>query len=142
MIEFININLDVSNITSDTSTKIEIPKPAGVKALSTNNTTLDLKVTDVSTQPVEFPINVTGINVPDGLVAQTIDEDNGTVIVEVQGAKSVIDSITASDITAYVDLKDKEPGEYELEVKVNGSNPLANKKKKKTKVKVKLVKAK
>ena len=141
-IEFININLDVSNITSDTSTKIEIPKPAGVKALSTNNTTLDLKVTDVSTQPVEFPINVTGINVPDGLVAQTIDEDNGTVIVEVQGAKSVIDSITASDITAYVDLKDKEPGEYEVDVKVNGSNPLATYVAKKTKVKVKITKSK
>ena len=141
-IDSIDISLDVSNITSDTSAKVEIPKPTGVKSMSTNSTTLDLTVTDVSNQPSEFSINLTGINVGEGLVAQPIDEDNGIIVVEVQGAKSVIDSITASDITAYVDLKDKEPGEYELDVKVNGSNPLATYVAKKTKVKVKVLKSK
>ena len=58
------------------------------------------------------------------------------------GAKSVLENITASDITAYVDLKDKEVGEYELEVQVNGSNPLATYIPKKTKVKVKVTKSK
>ena len=141
-IDSIDISLDVSNITSDTSMKVEIPKPNGVKSMSLNSTNIELKVTDVSTEPVEFPINITGINVGDGLVAQPIDEDNGIIVVEVQGAKSVIDSITASDITAYVDLKDKEPGEYEVDVKVNGSNPLATYVAKKTKVKVKITKSK
>ena len=141
-IDSIDISLDISNITSDTSIKVEIPKPNGVKSLSTNSTTIDLKVTDVSTEPTEYSINLTGINVGDGLVAQPIDEDNGIIIVEVQGAKSVLDNITSSDITAYVDLKDKEPGEYELEVKVNGSNPLATYIPKKTKVKVKVTKSK
>lgn len=141
-IDSIDISLDVSNITSDTSAKVEIPKPNGVKSLSANSTTLDLKVTDVSTEPSEYSINLTGINIGDGLVAQPINEDNGIIIVEVQGAKSVIDSISASDITAYVDLKDKEPGEYELDVKVNGSNPLATYVPKKTKVKIKVTKSK
>ena len=141
-IESIDIPVDISNITQDTSIKVEIPKPNGVKTMSTNSTTLDLKVTDVSTEPTEYSINLTGINVKDGLVAQPIDEDNGIIIVEVQGAKSVLDNITASDITAYVDLKDKEPGEYELDVNVNGSNPLATYIPKKTKVKVKVTKSK
>lgn len=141
-IDSIDISLDVTNITSDTSAKVDIPKPAGVKSMSANSTNIELKVTDVSTEPSEFSINLTGINVTDGLVAQPIDEDNGIIVVEVQGAKSVIDSITANDITAYVDLKDKEPGEYELEVKVNGSNPLATYIAKKTKVKVKVTKSK
>ena len=141
-IESIDIPVDISNITQDTSIKVEIPKPNGVKTMSTNSTTLDLKVTDVSTEPTEYSINLTGINVKDGLVAQPIDEDNGIIIVEVQGAKSVLDNITASDITVYVDLKDKEPGEYELDVNVNGSNPLATYIPKKTKVKVKVTKSK
>lgn len=141
-IDSIDINLDISNITTDTSTKVEIPKPSGVKSLSKNNTTIDLKVTDVSTEPIEFSINLTGINVKDGLVAQPIDEDNGLIVVEVQGAKSVLDTISSSDVTAYVDLMDKEPGEYELEVKVNGSNPLATYIAKKKKVKVKVTNAK
>ena len=141
-IDSIDISLDISNITSDTNIKVEIPKPNGVKSLSLNSTTLNLKVTDVSTEPTEYSINLTGINVGDGLVAQPIDEDNGIIIVEVQGAKTVLDNITSSDITAYVDLKDKEVGEYELEVKVNGSNPLATYIPKKTKVKVKVTKSK
>ena len=141
-IDHIDISLDVSNVTSDTSLKVEIPKPNGVKSMSSNSTNLELKVTDVSTEPVEYSINLTGINVADGLVAQPVDEDNGVIVVEVQGAKSVIDSISASDITAYVDLKDKEPGEYELEVHVTGSNPLATYVAKKTKVKVKVIKSK
>lgn len=141
-IDNIDISLDVSNVTSDTSLKVEIPKPNGVKSISTNSTTLELKVTDVSTEPKEFSINLTGINVKDGLVAQPINEDNGIIVVEVQGAKNVIDNITASDITAYVDLKDKEPGEYELDVNVIGSNPLATYVAKKTKVKVKVTNSK
>ncbi len=137
-IDSIDIGYDISNITSDTSVKVEIPKPNGVKTMSSNSTTLDLKVTDVSSTPAEFSINLTGVNLDDGLVAQPIDEDNGVIVVEVQGAKSVIDNITASEITAYVDLKDKGPGEYELDVKVTGSNPLATYVAKKTKVKVKV----
>ena len=141
-IDNIDISLDVSNVTSDTSLKVEIPKPNGVKSISTNSTTLEIKVTDVSTEPKEFSINLTGINVKDGLVAQPINEDNGIIVVEVQGAKNVIDNITSGDITAYVDLKDKEPGEYELDVNVVGSNPLATYIAKKTKVKVKVTNSK
>ncbi|MBQ9318133.1 MAG: hypothetical protein IJR82_00680 [Bacilli bacterium] len=139
-IDSIDIGVDVSNITSDTSIKVEIPKPNGVKSMSNNSTTLDLKVTDVSSTPAEFSINLTGINLGDGLVAQPIDEDNGVIVVEVQGAKTVIDEITSNEITAYVDLKDKGPGEYELDVNVTGSNPLANYVAKKTKVKIRVTK--
>lgn len=141
-IDSIDLSVDVSNITSDTSMKVEIPKPAGIKSISSNSTTLDLKVTDVSSKPTEFTVNLTGINVGEGLVAQPVDEDNGIIVVEVQGAEAVIDSITASDITAYVDLKDKTEGEYEVDVKVSGSNPLATYVAKKTKVKVKVTKSK
>lgn len=141
-IDSIDIGIDISNITSDTSVKVEISKPSGVKSISSNSTTLELKVTDTSSEPAEYSINITGINLGDGLVAQPIDEDNGIIVVEVQGAQSVIENITANDITAYVDLKDKQPGEHELEVQVVGSNPLATYVAKKTKVKIKITKTK
>lgn len=140
-IDSIDIEVDVSNLVSDTNLKVEIPKPSGVKAMSVNSTNLDLKVTDVSSHPAEFSVNLTGINVADGLVAQPVNEDNGVIVVEVQGAKSVIDNISASDIVAYVDLKGYTEGEYEVDVKVNGSNPLAKYVAKKTKVKVKVIKS-
>ena len=141
-IDSIDIAVDISNINSDTSLKVDIPKPSGIKSMSVNSSTLDLKVTDVSAKPVEFSVTLTGINVAEGLVAQPVNEDNGLITVEVQGAKSVIDSITASDITAYVDLKDYTEGEYEVDVKISGSNPLATYVAKKTKVKIKITKSK
>ena len=140
-IDSIDIEVDVSNLSSDTNLKVEIPKPSGVKTMNINSTTIDLKVTDVASTPVEYNVNLTGINVADGLVAQPINEDNGVIVVEVQGAKSVIDNIGANDITAYVDLKGYTEGEYEVDVKVTGSNPLAKYVAKKTKVKVKIIKS-
>lgn len=141
-IDSIDLSVDISNITSDTNVKVEIPKPSGVKTMSTSSTTLELKVTDVATTPVEYSITLTGINVGEGLVAQPVNEDNGLIIVEVQGAKSVIENITASDIKAYVDLKNYTEGEYDVDVQVSGSNPLATYVAKKTKVRVKITKSK
>ena len=86
-------------------------------------------------------VNITGINVPEGMVAQPIDENNGVIEVEVKGAKSVIESIQATDITAYVDLAGLKEGEHELNVKVKGTNPLATYVAKKTKVKIKLTRS-
>lgn len=141
-IDDIDIEVDVSSINNDTSLDIDIPKPSGVKSMSINTIKVKLSVTDVSSKSNVHSINITGINVPDGMVAQPIDEDNGVIEVEVKGAKDVIDSITASDITAYVDLKDLPEGQHELSVKVKGTNSLASYIPKKTKVKINLTKTK
>ena len=124
-INSLDVNVDVSNLTSDTSFKAEIKKPNGIKTLSTNYVTVNLTVTDASADPIKFSVPLTGINVGDGLIAQPIDSDNGFITVEVQGASSVLSSIDESDITAYVDLSGLGEGTYTKEVVVKGSNPLA-----------------
>ena len=57
-------------------------------------------------------------------ISQPIDDDNGFIVVEVQGAASVISSINQNDITAYVDLKGLEKGRYTKPIIVKGTNPL------------------
>lgn len=141
-IDDIDIEVDVSSVNSDTSLDIDIPKPSGVKSMSIDTIKVKLSVTDVASKSNVYSINITGINVPDGMVAQPIDEDNGVIEVEVKGAQDVIDSITASDITAYVDLKGLSEGQHELAVKVKGTNSLATYIPKKTKVKINLTKTK
>ena len=121
----IDVLVDVSNLTGDTSFKIEIKKPSGVKSVSVNYVTVNLSVTDASSEPVKFNIPLTGINVGEGLIAQPIDNDNGFITVEVQGASSVLSSIDESDIKAYVDLNGLTEGEYTKKVIVKGTNPLA-----------------
>lgn len=131
-IESVDVVVDISKISNDTTFKAEIKKPNGVKTLSDNYVTVTLSVTDSSSEPVRFNIPLTGINVGPGLIAQPVDADNAFITVEAQGASSVLSSIDESDITVYVDLEGLEAGTYTREVIVKGSNPLATYKAKRT----------
>ena len=139
-ISAVDIKVDVSKLSSDTELDVDIPKPSGVKSLSQNSVKVKIYVTDVATKSNVYSVNITGINTPEGMVAQPVDEANGVIDVEVKGAQSVIDSVQASDITAYVDLKGLSEGTHELNVSVKGTNPLVTYVAKKTKVKVNLTK--
>ncbi len=121
----IDVKVDVSEIKEDSSFKVEIKKPAGVKSISENYVTVSLSITDSSSEPVEFEIALTGMNVGKGLIAQPLDDDNGFITVEVQGASDVLSSIDKSDIMVYVDLEGLTEGTYTKEIIVKGSNPLA-----------------
>lgn len=136
----LDVIVDVSNLTSDTSFKAEIKKPNGVKSVSVNYVTVELTITDSSSEPIKFSIPLTGMNVGEGLIAQPIDNDNGFITVEIQGASSVLSSIDESDITAYVDLKGLSEGKYTKEVIVKGTNPLAIYKAKRTEATVEIIK--
>jgi len=124
-IKGIDVEVDVSDIKEDSTFKVEIKKPTGVKSISTNYVTVSLNITDSSSEPVKFDIALTGMNVGEGLIAQPLDNDNGFITVEVQGASSVLSSIDKSDIMVYVDLEGLTEGTYTKEIIVKGSNPLA-----------------
>ena len=59
--------------------------------------------------------------------------------VNVKGVESVLNNLQAEDITAYIDLKDYKPGEYEVEVKVEGTDPKVQYLSKTKKVKIRVV---
>ena len=139
-INSLDVIVDVSNLSSDSNFKAEIKKPTGIKSVSVSHVTVNIKVTDSSSEPVKFSIPLDGINVGEGLSAQPIDNENGFITVEVQGASSVLSSIDESDITVYVDLQGLSEGEYTKEVIVKGSNPLAIYKAKRTEATVVITK--
>ena len=139
-INSLDVKVDVSNLSDNTSFKAEIKKPSGVKSVSVNYVTVDLQVTDSSSEPVKFSIPLDAINVGEGLTPQPIDNENGFITVEVQGASSVISSIDESDITVYVDLEGLSEGRYTKEIFVKGSNPLAIYKVKRTEATIDLIK--
>ena len=121
----IDVLVDVSDIKEDSSFRVEVKKPTGVKSISDEYITVDLSVTDSSSQPIELQIALTGINIGEGLIAQPVDDENGFITVEVQGASSVLSSIDKSDITVFVDLQGLTEGTYTKKIIVKGSNPLA-----------------
>ena len=139
-INSLDVPVDISNITEDTSFKAEIPKPSGIKSMSLNYVTVNLSITDTSSEPVKFSIPLTGMNVGEGLTAQPVDNENGFITVEVQGAASILSNISESDITVYVDLTGLGEGTYTKEVIVKGSNPLVTYKAKKNEATVVITK--
>lgn len=141
-IDSLDVKVDVSNLTSDTSFKVEIKAPKGVKSISVNYVTVSIVITDSSSEPVKFSVPLTAINVGEGLIANPVDNDNGFITVEVQGASSVLSSIEQSDITAYVDLEGLSEGTYTRKVVVKGTNPLVIYKAKRTEASVKISKKK
>lgn len=132
-INSIDVKVDVDDLSSDTSFEVEINKPSGVKTLSTNSITVSINVTDSSSEPIKFSIPLDGINLEEGLIAQPIDNENGFITVEVQGASSVLSSIDESDISVYVDLSGCEADKTcTRKIIVKGTNPLAIYKAKRT----------
>ena len=138
-INSLDVKVDVSNLTDDTTFKTEIKKPSGVKSISTNYITVDISITDSSSEPIKFSIPLDGMNLAEGLTAQPIDNENGFITVEVQGASSVLSSIDESDISVYVDLKDLGVGRYTKPIIVKGSNPLVIYKVKRTEATVDII---
>ena len=65
------------------------------------------------------------MNVGDGLIAQPLDDENGFITVEVQGADSILSSIDKTDIIVYVDLEGLTEGTYTRPIIVKGTEPLA-----------------
>ena len=102
---------------------MEIPKPIGVRSVSVTNVTVNVTLDAVSSRDINN-VTVNMKNVADGLRANAKDSGAASVTVNLKGVKSVIDAIRASDITASVDLTGlTEPGEYEVEVQVEGTDP-------------------
>ena len=46
------------------------------KSMSLNYVTVNLSITDTSSEPVKFSIPLTGMNVGEGLTAQPVDNEN------------------------------------------------------------------
>ena len=132
-LEYIPVEIDVSNLSASVDKKMEIVKPAGVNSLSVNNITIKITIANSSNRDVEkVPVNAR--NVGDGLAVNITP--SAFITVAVSGVEDVINKLEASDITAYVDCNGLKEGEYDLDVKVEGGDLKASYTPKTLKVKV------
>ena len=132
-LEYMPVEIDVSNLSASVDKKMEIVKPAGVNSLSVNNITIKITIANSSNRDVEkVPVNAR--NVGDGLAVNITP--SAFITVAVSGVEDVINKLEASDITAYVDCNGLKEGEYDLDVKVEGGDLKASYTPKTLKVKV------
>lgn len=120
-IENIEVNIDVNGLNSDKTYQTSIEKPLGVRSVSEKNVTI--KVTMEKETSKEFNgIAIEFQNLGTDLKVFGKSENDTKVNVVVKGTSSLLNSLTAEDIKAYVDLTDMTEGEWEVPVKVTGND--------------------
>lgn len=140
-LKYIEVEVNVNDIKNDQQYKLEINKPSGVRFMSSSTVTVNLTL-DASADRELSNVGLIWKNLDETKYiakAGSIDDTNVTVILK--GVANVIDNIQASDVTAYVDLAGYKEGEYEVEVKVEGTDTRVEYVAKTKKVKVKIIKS-
>ena len=115
-IEKITVEVDVSNLTKDTTVSQDITLPTGITSSTVSTVSVDVKLGAATTRTItSVPINYKN-NVHNYKATQ---ENNITTMdVEVFGTQDNISKITANDIYLYIDMSTAEPGLHEFEVMV------------------------
>lgn len=138
-LQYIPLKVDVENLSSNHQYKLELAKPVGVTIMSVNNVTVNITLEKSSERKLNN-VNIEYKNLNDNYTVQGASEDDISVDVNLTGVKSVIEKITAEDISAYLDLKGYGEGEFEVEVQVEGSDNRIQYVSMTKKVKIKIVK--
>lgn len=137
-LKYIPVEIDVSDLKEDREYKLELSKPVGVRSMSVNNVTVTVKLSSVSNKTLDN-IGIEPRNLDENLKVQALDASSSLVSVTLTGVSSVVDTITADDVTAYIDLSGYTVGTYEVDVQVEGSDVRVQYKAKTKKVKIKIV---
>ena len=137
-LEYVPVEVDVDGLKEDREYKLELDKPKGVKSMSVNNVTAQITLGNSTDKDINN-VNIDVRNLDDRYSVQGLSQNDIQVTVNVKGVESVLNNLTAEDITAYIDLKDFEPGEYEVEVKVEGTDSRVQYLSKTKKVKIRVV---
>ena len=120
-LNYIPVEVDVNNLSENTQYKLEISKPVGVKSMSINNITVDISLDGVSDRDINN-VAIETRNLASDLKATAVSSTDSAVDVNIKGVSSVINSITADSINAYVDLSGYGEGEHEVDVTVEGND--------------------
>lgn len=120
-IEYLPVYVNVDGLSEDTQFKVDLDKPAGVKYMSVNNVTVDVKLSsDISNINIEN-VGISQINLGSNYGVTPVDIDSVTV--KLKGVTDIVNDITASDINVYVDLKGLGVGTHEVSIIVTGNDP-------------------
>ena len=133
----VQVKIDVSDIKGSKKYTKTIKKPTGIREISSKTVTVEISIDDEASTEVSG-VRLSYINLGSNYTVQATESSTTEIPVILKGVKSVIENITATDIEAYVDLKDLGVGEHEVEVKVKGNDSKITYTPKITKVKIQI----
>jgi len=138
-LNYIPVKIDVSSLKENRKYTVQLENPVGIKHMSISTLTVDVTLDAVSDKDIDN-VSIEYRNLGSGYIVQGLSASDIAVTVSIKGVSSVIDSITAGDIVAYLDLAGYGEGEHEVDVHVEGSDVKVQYQSKTKKVKVRIVK--
>lgn len=121
-INYIEIEVDVTNLSEDKVYQKVINKPAGARSISDTSVTITVTMEEETSRDFEN-ITVVTEGLAENLKASAASESDAKVTVSVKGVASLLESLEPSTIKAYVDLSNiNETGTYAVPVYVTGED--------------------
>lgn len=120
-IDYIPVEIDVSNLKEPKEYKTEITKPTGIKYMDVNNISIKLTLGTVSTRELE-KVNIDVRNLDDAYKVSGLTADDIMVTVSLKGVEEVINQITNDDVSVYIDLAGYGEGQFDVDVYVEGKD--------------------
>ena len=121
-LNFIEVEIDVTNLSEDKVYQKVINKPAGSRSISDTSVTITVTMEQETSKDFDN-VSIETENLDPKFIAQGASQNDANVTVTVKGVKSLLDSLETTNIKAYIDLKEiTEPGTYSVPVYVTGTD--------------------
>lgn len=120
-IDYIPVEIDVTNLKEAKEYRTEIIKPTGIKYMDVNSVTIKVTLGTVSTREIE-KVNIDVRNLAEGYKATGLSAEDIMVTISLKGVETVINEITNDDIMVYIDLAGYGEGQFEVDVYVEGKD--------------------
>lgn len=136
-LEYIPIEINVTNLKSNKKYDVIITTPSGIRHISEKSATITVTLGDETTMEVN-DVLVETINLDSNYKAVALGENSSKTSIVVKGTKEVLDGIDTSSIKAVVDLSGYGEGDYEVPITVSGDDVKASYTSKTTKIKIRI----
>jgi len=138
-LEFLPIEVEVTNLSSNKVFNVSLEPPQGIRELSVKNTKITVSLGEEMTKEIK-DIMIETKNLDTNYKAAAIGEASIKTTVIVKGTKEVLNTIDESKIKAIVDLSGYKEGDHEVTITVTGDDVKATYTPKTTKIKIRISK--
>ena len=138
-VEFIPVEVNVTNLSENKTFNVSIPTPTGLRELSVKNLKVTVSLGEEETKEIN-DVMIETTNLDPNYKAAAIGAASIKTTVIVKGTKEVLSSIDESKIKAIVDLTGYTEGDHEVAINVTGDDVKATYTAKTTKIKIRISK--
>lgn len=112
--------VDVTDLASDKQIEVNLADylPPDTRLSSAMNDTATIYITVLPVGSIEFPLDVDAIKVKNLASSLTVSYDKKEVILRINGDSDTLQSLTAENISAYIDLENYTVGDYTIALNV------------------------